>query len=53
MGTERLSGLAHSHVHRDITIDVETVITMFARRHPRRMTLVDILDDPGEDQTDD
>ena len=44
MGNERLSGLALIPVHRDITIDVDTVITKYAMRHPRRMAMINILD---------
>lgn len=45
MGTVRMTGLALMLVHRDIDIDVEEVISMFARRHTRRMRMVNIMDD--------
>ncbi|XP_014675618.1 PREDICTED: 52 kDa repressor of the inhibitor of the protein kinase-like [Priapulus caudatus] len=45
MGTVRMTGLALMLVHHDIDIDVEEVINMFARRHPRRMRMVNVLDD--------
>ena len=32
-------------VHRDIIVDVDTVITMYAIRHLRRMATINILDD--------
>ena len=43
MKEERLNALALLHVHRDIAIDIEQTIDIFARKHPRRMRLVDIL----------
>ena len=43
MGNERLSGLALLHLHRDIDIRVEGIVDEFARRHPRRLKLLDIL----------
>jgi hypothetical protein len=45
MTTERLSGLSLLHIHRDIPVDVPQSIDEFARRHPRRLQLVDILND--------
>ena len=54
MTTERLSGLSLLHIHRDIPVDVPRdniisdvpeAIDEFARRHPRRLQLVDILAD--------
>ena len=43
MGNERLSSLALLHLHRDIDIRVEDIVDEFARHHPRRLQLVDIL----------
>lgn len=43
MGNERLSSLSLLHIHRDIDIDIPEVIDEFARRHPRRMKLANIL----------
>ena len=43
MGQERLNGLALMTIHRDIEVDIEAIIDRFARRHPRRMTMIDIL----------
>ena len=45
MGNERLTSLALLHLHRDIDIDIPEVIDEFARRHPRRMELLNILAD--------
>ena len=44
MEQERLNGLALMLVHRDITIDLNAVINMFANLHPTRMKLANILD---------
>ena len=41
MGQDRLSGLALMHIQYGMQIDYQEVITMFARRNPRRMTLLD------------
>ena len=44
MGQERLNGLAMMHFHYDVDIDHDAVLDMFARKHPRRMTLLNVLD---------
>lgn len=44
MGQERLNGLAMMHFHYEIDIDHDAVLDMFARRHSRRMTLLNVLD---------
>ena len=49
MTTTRLSGLTLLHVHRDITVDIEAAVDEFARRHPKRMKMVDILSDQTQD----
>ncbi|XP_065683294.1 52 kDa repressor of the inhibitor of the protein kinase-like [Hydra vulgaris] len=43
MSQNRFNSLALMHVHQDISIDVNEVIDCFARKNPRRMKLVDIL----------
>ena len=43
MTNTRLTGLTLLHVHRDIPIDLEAAIDTFARMHPRRMRMIDIL----------
>ena len=43
MGQERLSGLALMHVHYDMPIDIEQIVTDFARQHPRRLQLENLL----------
>lgn len=45
MTTVRLSGLTLLNVHRDIPVDISSAINEFARRHPRRMKMVEILDE--------
>ena len=44
MGQERLNGLAMMHFHYDLDIDLDAVLDMFARKHPRRMALQNVLD---------
>ncbi|KAJ8024838.1 52 kDa repressor of the inhibitor of the protein kinase [Holothuria leucospilota] len=44
MTQTRLSGLALMNIHYDKDINRDTVITEFARRQPRRMELVNILE---------
>ncbi|XP_052268766.1 52 kDa repressor of the inhibitor of the protein kinase-like [Dreissena polymorpha] len=43
MGQDRLSALCLLSVHRDIDINICNVVREFARKHPRRMYLPDIL----------
>ena len=43
MGQERLNGLALMHVHYDLHADLDEIVNMFARRHPRKMKLESIL----------
>ena len=43
MGNERLAWLTLLYVHRDIAVNVDAVIDEFARKHPRRMQLTNIL----------
>lgn len=45
MGNERLTSLALLHLHQDIDVNVSEVIDEFARVHPRRMELRNILED--------
>ena len=45
MCQNRLNGLSLMSIHRDITIDFNDVITRFVRKYPRRMELLDILED--------
>ena len=37
MGQDRLTGLALMHIHYTTQIDLDDVINIFARQHPRRM----------------
>ena len=50
MGQERLSGLALMHIQYSMEIDYEEVINIFARKHPRRMMLADILASESDSQ---
>ena len=43
MGQERLSGLALIHIQYGMELDLEEIINIFARKHSRRMELLDIL----------
>ena len=45
MTTQRLTGLTLLTVHRDIPVDITTAIDKFCRRHPRRLRMVNILND--------
>ena len=44
MGQTRLNSLASLYYHHDIQLTTEEVVKEFARRHPRRMTLLHPLD---------
>ena len=50
MTNSRLTGLTLLHIHRNIPIDIQAAIDTFARMYPRRMRMVEILDD--QDQQD-
>ena len=50
MTTVRLTGLTLLNVHRDISVDISAAIDEFARRHPRRMKMAQILDDEQDEQ---
>ena len=39
MGEERLSGLAVIHTHYDMSIDLEQIVDIFAKLHPRKLEL--------------
>ena len=43
MGQDRLNGLAIMHAHQDIPVDFDRVIDDFARKHARRMEMINIL----------
>lgn len=42
-GEERLNGLAIMHAHRNIPLDLDEIIDLFASLHPRRMRMANIL----------
>ena len=43
MGQERLSGLALMHINYGVQLNFEEIINIFARKHPRRIMLSDIM----------
>ena len=43
-----LNGLSLMSIHRDIELDFENIVTRFATQHPRKMELLNILDDYDE-----
>ena len=45
MKEDRLNALILLHIHRDIELDYETIITMYASRHPRRMLFLHPMTD--------
>ena len=47
MTNSRLTGLTLLHIHRDISIDIDAAIDDFARMYPRRMRMIEILEDSG------
>lgn len=44
MTQTRFNGLALLHVHQEIDINEKEVLDIFARKHSRRMQMVNILD---------
>ena len=47
---QRLNGLALLNVHRDINLSVYEIIDRFAITRPRKMKLIDILNDPIDEE---
>ena len=45
MVQDRLNGLALMHAHREIELDLEKIIDLFANLHPRRMRMENILNE--------
>eukprot|EP00112_Aurelia_sp_Birch-Aquarium-sp1_P013364 Seg2834.3 transcript_id=Seg2834.3/GoldUCD/mRNA.D3Y31 product="52 kDa repressor of the inhibitor of the protein kinase" protein_id=Seg2834.3/GoldUCD/D3Y31 len=43
MKQERMNGLALLHIHREMNLNIEKLINMFASQYPRRMEMRDIL----------
>ena len=48
MSQDRPNSLALLHIHREVEVDSGEVIDLFARRHPRKMKLVDIMNSDPE-----
>ena len=46
IGQERLTGLALIHLHYSMDLDLDEIVNIFARQHPRKMLLMDILCTP-------
>ena len=49
MTQERLSSLALMHIHYDTDIDLEEVVDVFAKKHPRKLELTTVLRDQQTD----
>jgi hypothetical protein len=43
MSNERLNGLALLHTHYSMDLDLEGVLDIFATQHPRRLSMINIL----------
>ena len=43
-GQSRLNGLAMINFHYELDIDCEAILDLFARKHPRRLVLCNLLD---------
>ena len=43
MVQDRLNGLALMHAHREMELDLEKIVDLFANLHPRRMRMENIL----------
>ena len=52
MGQERLSGLALLHTQYGMKLNLDEIVNMFARKHSRRMELMDILSEFDEADED-
>ena len=53
MSNERLTGLTLLHLHQDLPVNTSAVIDVFARRHPRRLEMVNILEDEESEEKSD
>ena len=47
MDQERVSGLALMHIHYNMELNLEEIVDNFARKHPRRIMLTNILEQTG------
>ena len=43
MGEERLNALSFLYIHRDIFLDYDKIIDIYASKYPRRMLLINPL----------
>ena len=53
MTQTRFNGLALLHVHQEIDVNTEKVLDIFARRHSRRMQMLNIFDSNKDVEQDD
>ena len=49
MSQDRFTSLALLHIRREYEHNLDAIINRFAARHPRRMKLIDILNDDPEE----
>ena len=45
MVQDRLNGSALMHAHREMELDLEKIVDLFANLHPRRMRMENILNE--------
>ena len=50
MSQNRLNELDAMHINEEINLDTDTVHYKFARKHPRRLEFINILDTDKDDQ---
>jgi len=48
MGEDRFNALMLLYVHTNIALDIDTIVTMYAQKHPRRMLLLNPLGDDNK-----
>ena len=44
MSQDRLNGLASLNIHKEIPVDIDKVLNIFARKHKRRLEMINLLD---------
>ena len=44
MKQQGMNGRALLHVHRDLELDLEKIVDLFAMKHPRRIEMINVLD---------
>jgi len=48
MGGDRFNALMLLYVHKNTALDIDSIVTMYARKHPRRMLLLNRLGDENK-----